>query len=168
MLIWCYLTLCKESLKDKLVFFHNSMAASWSAHHEFQILNLSYTWICLVICEGMCLYVCLFTGVYGAMKFHLLKSQIFLHCVSVFFCWQICIDPSNKESFQGRWAAMASLLGLVFFHNPIWGSYCTNVFLVHYLPTKTSTFFLWSSLIRSWSWISNVDMHKRKTATKVG
>jgi hypothetical protein len=144
------------------------MTAFCFAHHEFQILNLNYTWICLVICESLCLYVYLFTGVYGGMKSHLLKSQNFLRCVFVFFCWQICIDLSNKESFQGRWIAMVSLLGLVFFHNHVWSSYCTNVFLVHYVPTKTSTFSLWSFLIKSWSWISNVDMHKRKIATKVG
>ncbi len=92
-----------------------------------------------------------------------------LWCVCMFFSWQICINPSNRESFQGRWAAMAYLLGPVFFHNPIWGGCCTSAFLVHYLPTKISTlFFFWSSSMRSSSWISNADMHKRKAATGVG
>jgi hypothetical protein len=104
-------SLCKESLKERLVFTHNSMVASWFTHHDFQILDLSYTWICLVNCESLCMYVCLLISVYGGMKFHWLKSQIFLPCVFVFFYWQISINPSNKESFQGRWATMASLLG---------------------------------------------------------
>jgi hypothetical protein len=138
-----------------------SFKSSISIAHE-------YVWWSVKVC--VCLSVCLSTGVNRGMKFHLLKSQIFLCCVSVCsFSWQICINPSNRESFQGRWATMANLLGPVFFHNPIWGGCCAIAFLVHYLPTKTSTlFFFWSSSMRSWSWISNADMHKRKAATGVG
>jgi hypothetical protein len=140
------------------------ICSSWVSNPQFQLhMNMfGDMWKSMSVC--LSIYRCLWGN-----EISLLKSQFFLRCVFMFFCWQICIDTSNKESFQGRWAAMVSLLGLVFFHNRIWGSYCANVFLVHYLPTKTSTFFfLWSSLIRSWSWISNVDMHFKKTATKVG
>ncbi len=47
-------------------------------------------------------------------------------CLSV--CVQVCINQSNWESFQGRWSAMANLLGYLLFHHTLgawsWACVC--------------------------------------------
>ncbi len=92
----------QRELEGQIGFFHNSMAAFWSARHELQILNLNCTWICLVICEGLCLS----TGVNRGMKFHSLKSQIFLCCVCVcsflhrYASIQAIESPSKEDEQQ--------------------------------------------------------------------
>ncbi len=46
--------------------------------------------------------------------------------ISLSLSGQVCINQSNWESFQGRWSAMANLLGYLLFHHTLgaWSRAC--------------------------------------------
>lgn len=66
---------------------------------------------------------------------------------------QVCIDHSNWEPFQGRWSAMAHLLGPLLFHHPVgvgcWACFCMVLWL-HIIFSITLHFFLWNLIMILW------------------
>lgn len=66
---------------------------------------------------------------------------------------QVCIDHSNWEPFQGRWSAMAHLLGPLLFHHPVGVGCWACVCMVLRLPiifSITLHFFLWKPIMILW------------------
>jgi hypothetical protein len=57
----------------------------------------------------------------------------FDHLVIAMVCWeflQVCIHQGYREPFQGRWSAMADLLGFVFICDPSGVGRCASDCLV--------------------------------------
>lgn len=86
------------------------------------------------------------------------KRTLAIISLSLSLCGQVCINQSNWESFQGRWSAMANLLGYLLFHHTLgaWSRACVCMVNGFFHPPQS---LLTISPISETQFVAKILMH---------